>query len=130
MNKITEEWKDIAEFEGRYRVSNHGRVKSCARNICRLGGQFCEDVPEIIMRQFTHYKGYKFVFLSKDGKKRKHFVHRLVAVAFIPNPDNLPIVNHGDLDKSHNHIRNLTWATESENTQHYYDNRPKEDETF
>lgn len=84
------------------------------------------------MRQYEHWKGHMTIYLRRPGEpKRKFFVHRLVAIAFIPNPDNLPLVNHKDLDKKHNHIRNLEWATESENTQHYYANRePVNDDPF
>lgn len=126
---MTEKWKDIEEFKGQYSISNTGEVKSLARNVCRFGGLYCADVPEIVMKQFTHYKGYKYVLFSRDGKKIKRYIHRLVACAFIPNPKNLPVVNHDDLNKSHNHVHNLKWATEQENTQHYYDNRPR-NETF
>lgn len=128
MNIIVEEWKEIAGFEDRYAVSNYGRIKRLARNICRLSGAYCNDEPEIIMKQSTHYKGYKFLFLNKDGRRHKRYVHRLVAQAFIPNPENLRIVNHGDLDKAHNHISNLSWVTDSENTLHYYANRPEGDD--
>lgn len=124
----TEQWAEVKDFEGKYAVSTHGRVKSLARNVCRLSGTFCEDVPEIVMRQFDHYKGHKYIFLYFKNVRKKRFVHRLVAEAFIPNPDNLPIVNHEDLNKKNNNITNLKWVTESENTQHYYDKRPEGDD--
>ncbi len=127
---LPEIWKDIEGFEGHYTISNYGRVKSLARNICRLKGVYCKDEPEIILKQMTHYKGHKFVFLSKANKRHKRYVHRLVACAFLPNPQSCPIVNHKNMKKDDNFVLNLEWCTDSENTQHYYDNRPKEPEVF
>lgn len=124
---IHEEWKDIEGFEGQYAISNYGRVKSLARNICRLKGTYCVDEPERIMKEMTHYKGHKFVFLSKNNKRYKRYVHRLVAIAFIPNPNDAPIVNHKNLKKHDNFVLNLEWVTDSENTQHYYDNRSQKE---
>lgn len=124
---MLEEWKDVASYEGRYQISNHGRVKSVAR-VC-VGPKGIErPLPEIVMRKQPHFKGYHVVYLRRgEVKHKKFFVHRLVGEHFIPNPDKKPIVNHKDFDKTHNHIRNLEWASERENTQHYYDNK---DEPF
>ena len=67
------------------------------------------------MKQSLHTKGYKTVCLTKDGKSKTHFVHRIVAEAFIDNPDNLPMVNHKDEDKTNNFAENLEWCTASYN---------------
>lgn len=123
---MDEEWKPIIGYEESYEVSNHGRVRSITRTICWGPANVCRDFESIVMRDYPHWKGHRVIFLRKQGEgKKKFFVHRLVAVAFIPNPNNLPLVNHKDLNKANNHISNLEWATVSENTQHYYDNRAK-----
>lgn len=96
-------WKDIKGFEGLYQISNYGRVKSLNY---RLTGK------EQLMTQGTTHKGYKKV---KFLDHKKYFVHRLVAEAFIPNPDNLPQVNHKDEDKTNNHVVNLEWCTNKYN---------------
>lgn len=67
------------------------------------------------MKQTLHDKGYKIVSLTKNGKTKLCFVHRIVAEAFIPNPDNLPMVNHKDEDKTNNFLENLEWCTASYN---------------
>lgn len=104
MDEIKETWKAIEGYEGAYEVSDLGRV----RNIKR-GGR--------IMSQ-SNVHGYRAVNLSKDGKTRSISVHRLVAKAFIPNPDNKPQVNHIDGIKSNNVVNNLEWATPQENHIH------------
>lgn len=102
---MEEEWRNIAEMPN-YMVSNLGQVKSLKKGM------------ENILKQFTHYKGYRYLFLYKEGVRYKFFVHRLVARAFIPNPLIKPIVNHLDSCR-HNNIRsNLEWATDTENQQH------------
>jgi hypothetical protein len=67
------------------------------------------------MKQNMHDKGYKIVSLTRDGKTKAHFVHRLVAEAFIDNPDDLPMVNHKDEDKTNNFAENLEWCTNEYN---------------
>lgn len=115
---MSEQWNDIKGFEGLYRISDMGRIISCARTL-KMPRGMTRDVPEIVMKKFNHIRGYDIVFLSKDGKKTKHFVHRLVAEAFIPNPDNLPMVNHEHGDKKDNRVSELSWSTYSSNTQHF-----------
>lgn len=103
-------WKDIAGFEGKYQVSNKGRVK-------RLVG-YCVT-HDFVMKLNTKKAGYKYISLSDDSLQRKHpHVHRLVAEAFIPNPNNYPIVNHLNCVKDDNCVENLEWCTHKENQIH------------
>lgn len=97
-----EEWRDIQGYEGMYRVSNLGNVISLKRE------------KPCIMKPQKH-NGYLHVMLSLNGVKRFVTIHRLVAVAFIPNPDNLPEVNHKDEDKTNNHVENLEWCSREYN---------------
>ncbi len=107
-----EEWKDIKGFEG-YQISNYGRVKSL--NYRRCGN------TKLLKKIINNFKdNYHVVNLSKNGKHVLSRVHRLVATAFIPNPNNKPYVNHLDGCKTNNHISNLEWCTSSENAQHAY----------
>jgi len=91
---MIEEWKDIPGYEGLYEVSNLGRV--------RRNGK--------ILKPSKNRYGYFQLVLSKDGTKRTFTIHRLVAYAFINNPDNLPCINHKDEDKTNNAVNNLEWC--------------------
>lgn len=103
---MEEIWKDIEGYEGKYQVSNLGRVRSLNYN----------HTGEIkLLKQSTNKYGYKLVGLCKNGKEKKYQVHRLVAIAFIPNPNNLPIINHKDEDSSNNNVDNLEWCTQEYN---------------
>ena len=102
---MQEEWKDIKGFEGLYSISNKGRV--ICWNYKGLG--YPKDIT-------PHCNGYQRVGLVKDGIRKTCLVHRLVAIAFIPNPNNLPIVNHKDEDPRNNNVENLEWCTASYNT--------------
>lgn len=101
-----EHWRDIKGFEGLYQVSNLGQVKSLNYN--RTG-------KEQVLVGLKTKVGYPMVGLCKDGKVKLCLVHRLVAEAFIPNPDGLPCVNHKDECKTNNVVSNLEWCTRSYN---------------
>ncbi len=99
-------WRDVVGYEGKYQVSNFGRVKSFCRGRVNL------------MKLDVDNRGYLRVGLYKDGKQRNQLIHILVATAFIPNPENKPEVNHENGVKIDNRVENLAWVTSSENKQH------------
>ena len=96
-----EEWKKIKGYEGKYQVSNEGRIKSLGNNKTR---------KEKVLKPAKNKDGYLFVKLYKNCEYKKYFIHRLVATAFISNPNNLPQVNHKDEDKTNNNVNNLEWC--------------------
>lgn len=102
-------WKDIEGYEGLYEVSNMGRVKSL--NYRKTG-------KEKIMKGLDNGKGYLFVVLCKDGKDKKYRINRLVAQAFLENPDNLPEVNHKDKIRTNNNVDNLEWVSHEYNVEY------------
>lgn len=108
-------WKDIKGFEGLYQVSNLGRVRSLDRQIYSPGSwrqrPYYFNVKGKIIKQHKSNSGYMFVRLSKDRNDYGTFVHRLVADAFIQNPNNYEYVNHKDENKHNNKVDNLEWCT-------------------
>lgn len=114
---MEEIWKDIAEYDGLYQISNHGRVKSLDRIIMRCDGSI-RHFRGRILRHGGAKKGYAIIQLSENGKVRGHAIHRLVAEAFIPNPENKKEVNHKNGIKSDNRDENLEWSSRSENNRH------------
>ena len=98
-------------MNGRYQVSNLGRVKSLIGH---------ENILKPDLRT-----GYYSINLCKNGKYKHIRIHRLVAEAFLPNPDNLPEVNHKDEDKMNNSVKNLEWCTHAQNMAHYTENHPE-----
>ena len=104
---MEEVWKDVVGYEGLYQVSNFGNVKSL--NWKNTGTQ-----KELWLK--PHNRGYYQVELAKDGKKKCFMVHRLVAVAFVSNPNGFPQVNHKDENKRNNCAENLEWCSQSYNT--------------
>lgn len=118
---MEEEWRDIAGYEGLYQISNLGRVKSLKRevNIKLLNvGWAKREVPELIRKQIIYKNGYAGVQLHKQQRLHLSLIHRLVAKAFIPNPDNKPEVNHKNGNKLDNRVENLEWVTRAENDKH------------
>lgn len=106
-----EEWRDIEGFEGLYQVSNKGRVRSLDHET--NGKRYCGRILSSGVSA-----GYQLVRLSKGAEKISQRIHRLVAKAFIENPDNLPEVNHLDGNKNNNCVENLEWCTSKENKVH------------
>ena len=107
-------WKEIQGFKPIYQISNLGRVRSLERKTNDNGGLFHRK--ERILNQHKDKNGYHFVYLYPiEGKKKTIAVHRLVAMAFIPNPDNKPEIDHIDGNKSLNIPNNLRWVTHQEN---------------
>lgn len=98
-------WKDVKEYEGLYQVSNLGRVKSVRKNVIMSTPKNLKD-------------GYLRVNLKRNGSQKQCLVHRLVATAFIENPNNLPFINHMNEDKCDNRIENLEWCDKSYNVQY------------
>lgn len=114
---MEEIWRDIEGYEGIYQVSNIGRVKSLNRAIHTKDGR-CYIKHESLLNGSVDEDGYIRVGLTKDRKTKEIFIHRLVALTFIPNPENKPQVNHKDGIKHHNMLSNLEWATDKENVIH------------
>lgn len=111
--KDDEDWRDVIGYEGLYQVSNKGRVRSLDRTT--------SDGRHIKGKLKTSSSKYSSVTLYKNNKYVNALVHRLVAIAFIPNPDNLPEVDHIDTDPSNNNVTNLRWISSSGNMR----NQPK-----
>jgi len=105
LSGLTEYWKDIEEFPN-YRVSNFGNVWSKKNNI--------------VLKPYKTNRGYLTVGFWLNGKKKRLSIHRLVAQAFLPNPDNLPEVNHINGCKTDNSLKNLEWASGRNNVLHAY----------
>ncbi len=104
MNEI---WKPIDEYKNLYEVSNKGNIRSVYRY-------------KKILKQKRSKSGYMYIYLCKDKNIKVFSVHRLVAKAFIANPQNKPCVNHIDGNKANNNLSNLEWVTYSENEKHSY----------
>lgn len=107
---MKEIWKEVVGYEGRYQISSKGRVKSMANSKGRI---------EKILKGGINSTGYVQVNLTR-GKKAMHLVSRLVCIAFLPNTENKPQVNHKDGDKLNNRLENLEWISSSENHKHAY----------
>lgn len=115
-----EVWKDIVNYEGLYQVSNKGRVKRLEGKCLAKAGKY-RTVTESILTCFPNKTRYNYLYVNLNNNGVKQFrVHKLVALHFIPNPNNLPEVNHIDGNKNNNNVENLEWCTNLENIRHSY----------
>lgn len=121
MEKEVEQWVDVLEFEGLYQISNMGNVRSLNRTILRSNGK-PKKLTGIQLTPILDKDDYYYVILRNQGKDKKFRVNRLVAIHFIANPFNLPIVNHLKGSKRDNRASQLEWTTVSGNTKHSFDN--------
>lgn len=115
-------WKEVKGFSGFYEVSNYGRVRSLDRYIqyiCK-GVNVCRLKKGLILKPKYDKDGYESYVLYKEGGRHHLRGHRIVAENFIPNPDNLPVVDHKDGNVINNHTSNLQWMTSEQNTIKYY----------
>ena len=105
--------KAVKDYEGYYEVDQFGRVYSVGRviSVNDNGRHYDKPLKAKLLKQSMHTQGYKTVALTKNGKSKTTFVHRIVAEAFIPNPNDLPMVNHKDEDRTNNFVENLEWCT-------------------
>lgn len=116
---MNETWKDIEGYESYYKISNKGLVVGLDRKVQSKHGLRSVDGKVMIPKK--NHRGYEQVFLSKERNRRLIVVHRLVAKAFIPNPENKPEVNHINGVKADNRVENLEWCTRLENQRHARD---------
>lgn len=103
------EWKRIKGFEWRYSISEYGQIASIRRSLGKR-----------LMKPRKKKNGYLEIKLSDSGKRHFFLIHRLVGLHFVPNPNNLPEINHKDGNKENNHYSNLEWVTSSENQKHAF----------
>lgn len=133
MEDRLEIWKDIPGYEGKYQVSSLGRIKSIGRNCVSHQPGIQRFVPERILKPSCSSKlpnHYLNVSLSLNAKTSTHNIHRLVASAFLENPNNYPVVNHKDSNKQNNSVENLEWVTHKENSIHSTKDRPRNTKVF
>lgn len=116
MEKIKEEWRPAVGYEGFYEVSNTGKV-------ARIKGYHCRK--RHIMSTFINNSGYVCTRLCKNHHNKTELVHRMVALAFIPNPNNYPQINHKDCCKTNNNVDDLEWCTGKYNS-NYADHKEKQ----
>lgn len=112
---MEEVWRDIKGYEGLYQVSNLGRVKSIGRYIKHWRGGLLFRKEKIMTPRINRY-GYHQISLSKEGRFKTFTIHQLVAITFIPNPDNFTCVNHKDECKTNNVYTNLEWCDHKYNS--------------
>lgn len=121
---MKEIWKDVIGYEGLYKVSNTGKVKSVGRSF-----EMCNrwNFPviiqvrekELIIAKYKNH-GYAYCTLSKNSKSKKFKMHRLISIHFIPNPNGFPFINHINAIRDDNRIENLEWCDHSHNMKHRF----------
>lgn len=121
INQSNEIFLPIKGYEGYYEIGNFGTVKSALKIVAhgKVGKRFYKE--RVLKSYYIQNKGYKSIKLYKNNKTKNFTIHRLIAIAFIPNPNNHPIINHIDGNPLNNKIENLEWCTYKHNSKHMYD---------
>lgn len=119
---MMEEWRDVVGYEGIYEVSNMGNVRTKEGKTTWQHYSGTRVWKQRILTQMKDNRNACSVNLWKDRKNKGFLVHRLVAIAFIPNPNNYPIINHKDCNPSNNNVDNIEWCDNTYNINHAYDN--------
>lgn len=116
----SEEWRTISEYEGIYEVSSHGNIRSITREVTQVqcGVEVVRCLKGRSMRKIDNGNGYLYVTLSRDNARKNHYIHRLVAEAFLPKTEGAPVINHKDYNKHNNKVTNLEWCSQLENIRH------------
>ena len=113
-------WKDIPGYEGLYQASTEGEIKRLTKQVQGRGNSV-KTLKEMVLAPAVNNRGYSTPRLTDaQGKRTTVQAHRLIALTFIPNPDNRPFVNHIDGDRLNNNVNNLEWVTVAENNIHAY----------
>lgn len=126
LNLVKKEiWKNIIGYEGHYQVSNLSRIKILARSIVKyrtdIKKSAIHNMPEKILKTcIAKQDGYVVCNLKREGKSKSFLVHRVIALAFIPNPNNYPQINHKNGIRHDNRLDNLEWCTGKQNSIHAY----------
>lgn len=113
-----EEWRDMVGFEGYYQVSSLGRIKRLKTSDIGKDGKVKNFQPHILKQQ--KQRGYMNVMVSVNNVQKRFRIHRLIGLAFTPNPENKPYINHKNGIRDDNTVPNLEWSTNSENQLHAY----------
>lgn len=117
---LTEQWKSIEGYKGLYEVSNLGQVRSLDR-VMKVDNHHnikMKKYKGMVLKPLLSQRKHSRVSLYKEKTSKRHLIHRLVAFAFIPNPENKPHINHLDSDPTNNRVDNLEWVTPKENALH------------
>lgn len=122
-----EEWKNIKGYEELYKISSHGRIKAKRRVKYKIiDGElqpYCVT-KEKIMTPTDNGNGYLYISLRKNSERKNFYIHRLVAEAFIENPNNYSQVNHKDYDRKNNKVSNLEWVSALDNIRYSLPRQP------
>lgn len=127
---MKEVWKSVKGYEGYYEVSNTGKVRSVERTVILLSRDgkprpsvYKSKVLRLSVENKTKQLPRRYVRLSKGGVVKRFYVHRLIAQTFIPNPLQLPEVNHIDGNPFNNNVENLEWSSKEDNIRHAFENK-------